>query len=266
MSTTGTSTHSRTITALFDTRDAANRAVDDLEAAGIPRQHLSVLDSGGTAAGGTAADGTAEPDGFWQSLKTLFLPEEDRHSYAEGVRRGGFLVSVEADEANYNRVLDILDRDGAANLDEREEAWRTEGWAAHQPPSATLPDFVNPVQAAMPGAPLGVEAGAVAESDDRRFGTRDTTQVRSRVRSYSVGSAPAATSFASSQIVEHMEVISSDGQRIGTVDHLDGPDRIKLAKSTSPDGQHHYVPFTWIDHVDQHVHLKKTLADIKAGE
>ena len=263
MSMTGTSIHSRTITALFDTRDAADRAIDDLAAAGIPRQHLNVLDAGGAPAStGTA---TGEPEGFWQSLKNLFLPEDDRHSYAEGLRRGGFMVSVEADEANYNRVLDILDRDGAANLDEREEAWRTEGWTGNRLPSAVSPESINPVQAAMPGAPLGVDAGAVSASDDRRFGTRDTTQVRSRVRSYSVDAAPAPTSFASSQIVEHMEVISADGQRIGTVDHLDGPDRIKLAKSTSPDGQHHYVPFMWIDHVDQHVHLKKTLADIKAG-
>ena len=242
MSTSGTSFHSRTITALFDTRDAADRAIEDLEAAGIPRQHLSILD-----AGGSAASGAAEPEGFWQSLKHLFLPEEDRHSYAEGLRRGGFMVSVDADEANYNRVLDILDRDGAANLDEREEAWRTEGWTGHRLPNATSPEFVNPVQAAMPGAPLGAQA-------------------RSRVRSYSVDTGATSASFVSSQIVEHMEVISADGQRIGTVDHLDGPDRIKLAKSTSPDGQHHYVPFTWIDHVDQHVHLKKTLADIKAGE
>ena len=261
MSMTVTSTHSRTITALFDTRDAADRAIVDLEAAGIPRQHMSVLDPNGSAAG------TTETDGFWQSLKNLFLPDEDRHSYAEGLRRGGFMVSVETDEANYNRVLDILDRDGAANLDEREDTWRTEGWTGSTLPTATSPELTNPVDAAMPGASLGSSPAALPMSDERRFGTRDAAQVRGRVRSYSVNTPTdlAATSFASSQIVEHMEVISADGQKIGTVDHLDGPDRIKLAKSTSPDGQHHYVPFTWIDHIDQHVHLKKTLADIKAG-
>ena len=259
MSMTGTSVHSRTITALFDTREAADHAVGDLEAAGIPRQHMSVLDPTGSA----AAPG--ETEGFWQSLKNLFLPDEDRHSYAEGLRRGGFMVSVETDEANYNRVLDILDRDGAANLDEREEAWRTEGWTAPALPTATSPELTNPIEAAMPGASLGSTPEAFSPSDERRFGTRDAAQVRSRVRSYSVDNATTATNFASSQIVEHMEVISADGQTIGTVDHLDGPDRIKLAKSTSPDGQHHHVPFTWIDHIDQHVHLKKTLADIKAG-
>ena len=78
----------------------------------------------------------------------------------------------------------------------------------------------------------------------------------------------ATTTFSAatdaSRIVAHMDVISADGRKIGTVDHLDGPDRIKLAKNTSPDGRHHYVPFAWIDHIDRHVHLKRTLAEIKA--
>lgn len=67
------------------------------------------------------------------------------------------------------------------------------------------------------------------------------------------------------RIVEHMEVYASDGTKVGTVDHMDGPDRFKLAKSTSPDGQHHFVPLSWVDHVDKHVHLNKTVAEMKAG-
>jgi hypothetical protein len=68
-----------------------------------------------------------------------------------------------------------------------------------------------------------------------------------------------------SRIAEHMDVIASDGVKIGTVDHLDGPDRIKLSKSASPDGQHHYVPLAWVDRVDTHVHLTKTSAVAKTG-
>ena len=68
-----------------------------------------------------------------------------------------------------------------------------------------------------------------------------------------------------SLIKEHMDVIAADGAKIGTVDHLDGPDRIKLTKQSSPDGQHHYVPLAWVDHVDTHVHLTKSAADAKAA-
>jgi hypothetical protein len=66
-------------------------------------------------------------------------------------------------------------------------------------------------------------------------------------------------------IKEHMEVIGSDGQRVGIVDHMDGTDKIKLAKSGSADGQHHFIPVDLIDHVDAHVHLTKSSKDIKDG-
>jgi hypothetical protein len=71
------------------------------------------------------------------------------------------------------------------------------------------------------------------------------------------------SSIDTSKIIQHMDVIAADGQNIGKVDHMqDG--RIKLAKTSSPDGQHHFVPLDWIDHIDQHVHLNKTLSDIRA--
>ncbi len=65
-------------------------------------------------------------------------------------------------------------------------------------------------------------------------------------------------------IKEHMEVLGSDGQHVGTVDHLEGADKIKLAKSDSKDGQHHFIPLTLVDHVDAHVHLNKSAKDVIA--
>ena len=40
-----------------------------------------------------------------------------------------------------------------------------------------------------------------------------------------------------SQIKEHMDVISSDRKTVGKVDHLEGIDKIKLTKQSSPDGR-----------------------------
>ena len=40
-----------------------------------------------------------------------------------------------------------------------------------------------------------------------------------------------------SQIKEHMDVISSDRKSVGKVDHLEGTDKIKLTRQSSPDGQ-----------------------------
>ena len=68
-----------------------------------------------------------------------------------------------------------------------------------------------------------------------------------------------------SQIKEHMDVISSDREIVGKVDHLEGQDRIKLTKSSSPDGKHHhFIPVDWVDHVDTHVHLNKAAKEVTA--
>jgi hypothetical protein len=54
-----------------------------------------------------------------------------------------------------------------------------------------------------------------------------------------------------SQIREHMEVVGSDGQHVGTVDKVEG-DRIKLTKNDpQAQGQHHYIPLNSVASVEQ---------------
>lgn len=53
--------------------------------------------------------------------------------------------------------------------------------------------------------------------------------------------------ISANDIEEHMEVRSLDGEHVGTVDHLEGSDQIKLTKNDSPDGQHHHlIPLDWV--------------------
>jgi hypothetical protein len=66
-----------------------------------------------------------------------------------------------------------------------------------------------------------------------------------------------------SQIKEHMDVVGSDGKKVGKVDHVEGADKIRLTKSDSPDGKHHLVPVGWVDHIDQQVHLNKAASDVQ---
>ena len=64
-------------------------------------------------------------------------------------------------------------------------------------------------------------------------------------------------------IKEHMEVVGSDGVHIGTVDHMEGADEVKLMKDDPDAGdEHHFIPLAWVDHVDQHVHLNKSGAEV----
>jgi len=63
-------------------------------------------------------------------------------------------------------------------------------------------------------------------------------------------------------IKEKMEVLGSDGQHVGVVDHLDGTDKIKLTKSDAKSGgKHHIIPLAWVEKVDAHVHLNKNTKD-----
>ena len=354
------SVQARTITAFFDTKGAAKQAVSDIEASGVSRHEITMVE-GRSAAGGTTP--VPEQEGFLQSLKDMFMPEEDRYSYEEGLRRGGYLVSISAGDGDADRLLDILDRDGAVDMDGRETTWRSEGWKGYQAPVA------GGVTSAASHGTMAPQVAVDASAADREevipiyeerlnVGKREVSHGRLRVRSYVVENAVdeqvslrtetvqvdrrpvdrvvglgddpfrertieleefaeeavvskearvveevslrkevhdrvetihdtvrhteveiddrrvAAGTTATSgivegtdtgHIVEHMDVIASDGTKVGTVDHMDGPDRIKLAKTTSPDGQHHYVPMAWVDHIDKHVHLKKTSDEVKAS-
>jgi hypothetical protein len=66
------------------------------------------------------------------------------------------------------------------------------------------------------------------------------------------------------RVTEHMEVVGSDGEHIGTVDKVRG-DRIVLTKS-DPDagGRHHSIPSRWIQSVDDKVTVRKTADEAKA--
>lgn len=121
---------SRSVHALFDTRDHAEAARQDLIAAGIHSSDISVVADAGPA---EVPDGGTDdaPGGFWETMKELFMPEDDRLKFAEGVRRGGVTLSVRTDTANHDRIIELLDRDGAVDLDEREEHWRSQGWTGY---------------------------------------------------------------------------------------------------------------------------------------
>jgi hypothetical protein len=67
-----------------------------------------------------------------------------------------------------------------------------------------------------------------------------------------------------SDIKEHMEVLGSDGQHVGTVDHLLKSGLVKLTKSDAADGRHHMFPVSWVERVDEHVHLNKPSKEAKS--
>ena len=129
----------RTITAYYDSRADAERARSRLDDAGVSTENTRILDQGEDLTSTTTAVNRAENSGgFFAALRDLFLPEDDRDTYAEGLRRGGFLLAVRVDEAQSDRVVDLLEDTGAIDLDTRQDEWRSMGW--HAPESRTNAD------------------------------------------------------------------------------------------------------------------------------
>jgi len=60
---------------------------------------------------------------------------------------------------------------------------------------------------------------------------------------------------AQSLIKPHMAVVCSENGQFATVDHLEGRDEIKLTKDKN--GEHHYIPLSWVSSVDDKVHVDR---------
>jgi uncharacterized protein (TIGR02271 family) len=185
-----------TLTALYDTRGDADTAAERLVTeAGLARSDVTV----------TAQDaGAAEEGGFLASLKSLFMPDRDRDTYAEAVRRGGFLLTARAEQGSAERAMDILEEHGAVDLDDRQQSWRTEGLSGQQATGAAATLADGTVVTAAPAVPQPVPPMTTATapaatrpsetSDEKidlveetlRVGKRTVGGGRVRVRSYVV--------------------------------------------------------------------------------
>jgi uncharacterized protein (TIGR02271 family) len=193
----------RTITAYYDSRAEADRAADRLAQAGVERTDITIHSTDATS--GTATTTRSEDKGFWESLGDFFMPDEDRYAYSEGIRRGGAVLTVRADEVEFERVSDILEETGAVDMDTREAEWRSQGWSGYEAASintaagstayAGTDATADTMTDRTTGAYASGSASATARSTDReeyipiaeerlRVGKREVDHGRVRIRSY----------------------------------------------------------------------------------
>jgi len=65
-----------------------------------------------------------------------------------------------------------------------------------------------------------------------------------------------------SQIRDHMQIVGSDGQQLGSVEGVDGTSRIKFAQKGVA-GRGHFIPLDWVASVEgQTVRLSKSSHDV----
>ena len=120
----------RTITGLFDSRPEAERTVEALvQQHGIDRGRVQVHAAGAeNVTAGTTGQRSENNHGFLASLRSMFVPDDDRATYEEGLRRGGIMVAVQVSDEQLDGVMDVFEQHGAVDLDAREAEWRQTGW------------------------------------------------------------------------------------------------------------------------------------------
>src|SRR3990170_1895149 len=92
---------SRTVTAMYDTRAEAETAKQRLESS-FDTDSIKIIDQNS---------------------------HDDRHTYDEGIRRGGFLLCAEVDsDEDENRIISVLEETSSVDLDQRQSDWRNDGW------------------------------------------------------------------------------------------------------------------------------------------
>jgi hypothetical protein len=177
----------KTVTGLFDTYSEATTAVNNLKAAGISDNDISIVsnngdghykeesnaaEGAGTGAGVGAVVGGAgglltglgmlaipgvgpvvaagwlaalavgavggavvggATGGLIGALTNSGVPEADAHVYAEGVRRGGTLVTAKVDESRYTEAESILRGANWVDPATRRSAYEQQGWTGFDP-------------------------------------------------------------------------------------------------------------------------------------
>jgi hypothetical protein len=86
-----------------------------------------VVAAGWLAATAVGAAAGAATGGIVGALTEAGVSEVDAHTYAEGVRRGGTLVSARVADAEKSRLEAALN-ESAVNIQDRSAAWQKAGW------------------------------------------------------------------------------------------------------------------------------------------
>ncbi len=178
----------RTLTAMFKTRGEAERAEQALATElGVDRATIQTSPGAGVTDAGYDPARPYEEKGFFASLKSSMLPEEDRYAYAEGMRRGAVLLNVKVDDSQIDRASDVMEHAGAMDLDSQEAEWRKSGWTGYD--AAAHGALRGTATGTAPTAAAGQNETIQVVEERLVVGKRAVEGGRVRVRSYVVETA-----------------------------------------------------------------------------
>jgi uncharacterized protein (TIGR02271 family) len=142
----------RTIVATFDSMADAERAASQLEASGIERGRIQVLDAASARDDESRWQGDREGGGFWSWLFGDVADESgtefsaaDSEYYRNRLDREGALVIVTTADGDAARVRALLDRSGAQDVDAQDAGRREIGARETKGHAETATERVIPV-------------------------------------------------------------------------------------------------------------------------
>lgn len=178
----------RTIAALYHSSADADAARTELVAIGVVPEQISIVteDSATTAQSDRVA---GRERGILGSLRDLFVPDDDADAYAEGIHRGGRLLTVRLAGENADQVMAILERHNPVDIDEsragRTAAVATERQAAAAPIAPSAAAFDSAAASARTSRDAREEVIPLME-EQIQIGKEEVQRGRIRVRSYVV--------------------------------------------------------------------------------
>ena len=120
---------SSTVVGLFDPAADAQATATELKAANMSDANITYTTS---AEGGSAPSGFSGLKGGLGSLPSTLVgmgvPDDHAHLYAEGVRRGGTLITADADDDEVSTVTRIMRKNHVIDIEKRSEVYRGEGF------------------------------------------------------------------------------------------------------------------------------------------
>ena len=124
-----------TLAGVFDDYDDAEKAREQLAAAGFGRETIQITPERSAWGSGDATyGGRANKGGLRGFFASLFGSDDDEthEHYSEAVRRGSMVVTVTVqDESQIGRATEILEDCGAIDVDERVEHWKAAGYTGY---------------------------------------------------------------------------------------------------------------------------------------
>ncbi|WP_161811115.1 YsnF/AvaK domain-containing protein [Steroidobacter agaridevorans] len=175
----------RTITAIYDSESEAQAARQQLLSHGLDDGDVRIVSQ--QLSSRRVGTDPGDDKGLWESIKDLFVGDDDRPAYSEGLRRGGCLLTARVTDERTDEAIGVLEATNAIDLDQRTEQWRAEGWSDEisDDSDAYRMEQDTATSARFAGA-TGDERSIPVAEERLRVGKREVDRGGVRVRSYVV--------------------------------------------------------------------------------